>query len=102
MAKCFFTRDSAFLDLPAHLTAMAPGKFAPAATQLVADGMPNDGTGDLKLQLVHLANTMATQNAAAMPAAFLVVIGDAVMVQPVGGGLRAGGLAATEYMRQNR
>ena len=55
MAKCFFSRDNAFLDLPAHLTAMSPDKFAPAATQLVADGMPNDGTGDLQLQLLLLS-----------------------------------------------
>ena len=46
MADCSFTRDAAFLDMPAHLSSITPTKFAPAATQLVADGVPNDGVGD--------------------------------------------------------
>ena len=45
---------------------------------------------------------MSTQAAATMPGAFLVVLGDAVILQPVGGGLGGGGAAATEYMRMNR
>ena len=93
MADCSFTRDAAFLDMPAHLTSITPTKFAPAATQLVADGVPNDGVGDVMTQLLHATSVMAGNSAATMSAVFLVTIADAVMMQPIGGGLGVGGAA---------
>jgi len=47
----------------------------------------------LVTQLLHATSVMAGNSAATMSAVFLVTIADAVMMQPIGGGLGVGGAA---------